>query len=123
MVDQPAARSQARQADGARARCAADAGLPQGVGNAGDQRRFRSNDDKLRADLLKALDASDTRKRLYDQAVEFKKQVEGGKSAASLAPAESSTTLSRAQATNFHIPDKRTPPRWISRAVRSLKIT
>jgi pyridine nucleotide-disulfide oxidoreductase len=25
-------------------------------------------------------------------------------------------TLSRAQATNFHIPDKRTPPRWISRA-------
>src|SRR6185312_12363629 len=25
-------------------------------------------------------------------------------------------TLSRAQARNFHIPDKRTPPRWISRA-------
>ena len=25
-------------------------------------------------------------------------------------------TLSRTQARNFHIPDKRTPPRWISRA-------
>ena len=29
-------------------------------------------------------------------------------------------TLARAQARNFHIPDRRTPPRWISRAGKKL---